>query len=130
MAYNYLEAVKDDVKQAIEDNYNVADYPDRDEFEQTLNDDLWVDDSVTGNGSGSYTFNREQAKEYLFDSNDGLDLLREAVSDYGIEAETVVDHFMSEDWEWFDVTIRCYVLGQAIGEALDEIEDDIDQGKF
>ncbi len=130
MAYNYLEAVKDDVKQAIEDNYNVADYPDRDEFEQTLNDDLWVDDSVTGNGSGSYTFNREQAKEYLFDSNDGLDLLREAVSDYGIEAETVVDHFMSEDWEWFDVTIRCYVLGQAIGEALDEIEDDIEQGKF
>ena len=130
MAYNYLEAVKDDVKQAIEDNYNVADYPDRDEFEQTLNDDLWVDDSVTGNGSGSYTFNREQAKEYLFDSNDGLDLLREAISDYGIEAETVVDHFMSEDWEWFDVTIRCYVLGQAIGEALDEIEDDIDQGKF
>ena len=38
MAYNYLEAVKDDVKQAIEDNYNVADYPDRDEFEQTLNE--------------------------------------------------------------------------------------------
>lgn len=130
MAYNYFEAVKDDVKQAIEDNYNVADYPDRDEFEQTLNDDLWVDDSVTGNGSGSYTFNRDQAKEYLFDSNDGLNLLREAVSDFGIDAETVVDHFMSEDWEWFDVTIRCYVLGQAIGEALDEIEDDIDQGKF
>lgn len=130
MAYNYLEAVKDDVKQAIEDNYNVADYPDRDDFEQTLNDDLWVDDSVTGNGSGSYTFNREQAKEYLFDSNDGLDLLREAVSDFGIDAETVVDHFMSEDWEWFDVTIRCYVLGQAIDEALDEIEDDLEQGKF
>ena len=130
MAYNYLEAVKDDVRQAIEDNYDIADYSDRDEFEQTLNDDLWVNDSVTGNGSGSYTFNREQAKEYLFDSNDGLDLLREAVSDYGIDAETVVDHFMSEDWEWFDVTIRCYVLGQAISEALDEIADDIDQGKF
>lgn len=130
MSYNYMEAVKDDVRQAIEDNYDIADYSDRDEFEQTLNDDLWVDDSVTGNGSGSYTFNREQAKEYLFDSNDGLDLLREAVSDFGIDAETVVDHFMSEDWEWFDVTIRCYVLGQAIGEALDEIEDDIDQGKF
>ena len=130
MAYNYLEAVKDDVKQAIENNYDVADYSDREEFEATLNEELWTDDSVTGNGSGSYTFNREQAKEYLFDSNDGLNLLRDAVSDYAIEPEAIVDHFMSEDWEWFDVTIRCYVLGQAIGEALDEIEDDIDQGKF
>lgn len=125
MAYNYLEAVKDDVKQAIENNYDVADYSDREEFEATLNEELWTDDSVTGNGSGSYTFNREQAKEYLFDSNDGLNLLRDAVSDYAIDAETVVDHFMSEDWEWFDVTIRCYVLGQAISEALDEIEDDL-----
>ena len=130
MAYNYLEAVKDDIKQYVRDNDILSEYDGPDEAREALNDDLWVEDSVTGNGSGSYTFNREQAKEYLFDSNDGLDLLREAVSDYGIDAETIVDHFMSEDWEWFDVTIRCYVLGQAIDEALDEIEDDLEQGKF
>lgn len=130
MAYNYLEAVKDDIKQYVRDNDILSEYDGPDEAREALNDDLWVEDSVTGNGSGSYTFNREQAKEYLFDSNDGLDLLREAVSDFGIDAETVVDHFMSEDWEWFDVTIRCYVLGQAIDEALDEIEDDLEQGKF
>lgn len=130
MAYNYLEAVKDDIKQYVRDNDILSEYDGPDEAREALNDDLWVEDSVTGNGSGSYTFNREQAKEYLFDSNDGLDLLREAVSDFDIDAETVVDHFMSEDWEWFDVTIRCYVLGQAIDEALDEIEDDLEQGKF
>jgi len=121
MAYNYLEAVKDDVRQAIEDNYDLADYPDRYEFETTLNDDLWVDDSVTGNGSGSYTFNREQAKEYLFDSTDGEDWLVEALSEYGTPAEEVGKHFMSQDYEWFDVTIRCYVLGIAISEVLDEL---------
>lgn len=130
MAYNYLEAVKDDIKQYVRDNDILSEYDGPDEARDALYDDLWVEDSVTGNGSGSYTFNREQAKEYLFDSNDGLDLLREAVSDFDIDAETVVDHFMSEDWEWFDVTIRCYVLGQAIDEALDEIEDDLEQGKF
>ncbi len=130
MAYNYLEAVKDDIKQYVRDNNILSEYDGPEDAKEALNDDLWVEDSVTGNGSGSYTFNREQAKEYLFDSNDGLDLLREAVSDFGIDAETIVDHFMSEDWEWFDVTIRCYVLGQAIDEALDEIEDDLEQGKF
>ena len=130
MAYNYLEAVKDDIKQYVRDNDILTEYDGPEEARDALNDELWVEDSVTGNGSGSYTFNRDQAKEYLFDSNDGLNLLREAVSDFGIDAETVVDHFMSEDWEWFDVTIRCYVLGQAIDEALDEIEDDLEQGKF
>ena len=63
MAYNYMETVKDDVRQAIEDNYDIADYSDRDEFEETLYEDLWVDDSVTGNGSGSYTFSRSKAEE-------------------------------------------------------------------
>lgn len=121
MAYNYLDAVKDDVRQAIEDNYDIADYSDRDEFESTLNDDLWVDDSVTGNGSGSYTFDREQAKEYLFDSTDGEDWLVEALEEYGTPAEEVGKHFMSQDYEWFDVTIRCYVLGIAISEVLDEL---------
>lgn len=116
--YNYFEAVKDDVKQYIEDNE--IDINDED-IEEQLNDDLWTEDSVTGNGSGSYTMNREKAKEYLFGSDDGEDSLMNAISDYDLSAEDIGKHFMSQDWEWFDVTIRCYLLGQAIAEALEEM---------
>lgn len=35
-------------------------------------------------------------------------------------AAKIVDrHFKLEDWEWFDVSIRCYLLGECLGEYLD-----------
>jgi len=120
VSYSYVEAMKSDVRDAIEDGgYLDGDY-DRDEVEEQLNEDLWVDDSVTGNASGSYTFSSYQAKEYVLE--DGMDYLLEATSEFGIEASEIGEHFINEDWEWFDVTIRCYLLGQVIGEVLDELE--------
>lgn len=119
--YNYVDAVKDDVRQCIEDNYNLSDFSDIDDAKSQLNDDLWTEDSVTGNGSGSYTFSRDQAKEYLFDSSDGMSLLKEAVDEFGIDASDIAEHMMEEDWEWFDVTIRCWALAQAIDEVVDEL---------
>lgn len=62
--YDYLEAIKADVKDAISDNYDLNEYRgDREGLEEKLNDDLWTNDSVTGNASGSYTFNSYTAKE-------------------------------------------------------------------
>lgn len=80
--YNYLVAVKDDVLDAISANYTVEQIAeqlaDRGAFEEELNDRLWTDDSVTGNGSGSYTFSREKAKEYvLADVDTVLEAVRE-----------------------------------------------------
>ena len=55
--FNYVDAVAEDVRQYIADNYTDAELvelmQDRDSFAESLNDDLWIDDSVTGNGSGS-----------------------------------------------------------------------------
>ena len=121
--YNYLEAVTADAKQAILENLNDWDFSDREELEEIANDELWVDDSVTGNGSGSYTFNREAAKEYVTRSDDGMDTLRDAVCDFDCEHEAFTA-FLKEDWEYFDVTIRCYLLGQAISAAIDELEEE------
>lgn len=118
--YNYLEAIKEDVKQAIENDYNPADFDSREEFEEKLNDELWIDDAVTGNGSGSYTFNRQQAKEYV--TEDGMDYISEACREFGIEAGEIGERFIDEDWEYMDVTIRCYLLGNAISEVLDEMD--------
>lgn len=121
MAYNYMEAVKDDVRQAIEDNYDLADYPDRDEFEETLNDELWVYDSVTGNGSGSYTFSRAAAEENLKGDPNAMGYIKELAAEYDLDSSTIGEKFIDEDWEYFDLSIRCYLLGWAISEVLDEL---------
>lgn len=119
--YNYLENVTNDAKQAILENLDNWDVANRDELEEKANDDLWCDDSVTGNASGSYTFNREAAKEYVTGSDDGLDTLRNAVREFDCEHKAFTA-FLKDDWEYLDVTIRCYLLGQAISAALDELE--------
>ena len=120
MSYSYHKAMMDDVRNAIEvGGYLDGDY-DRDEVEEQLNEDLWIDDDVTGNASGSYTFSTYQAKVYVCE--DGMDYLLEAASEFGIGDAEIGERFLNEDWEWFDVTIRCYLLGQIISEVLDELE--------
>jgi hypothetical protein len=79
-----------------------------------------VEDSVTGNASGSYTFNRWTAKEYVADN---MELLKDALDEFCTESRTIAEHFLNEDWEYFDVSIRCYLLGSVISEVLDELED-------
>lgn len=121
MNYNYLDAIKADVKEYINSNIDFQDFEDIDELRDKLNDDLFIEDSVTGNASGSYTFNSYRAKEYVMD---GMDDLLNAISDFGMDAKEVGEKFLNEEWEYFDVTIRCYLLGQAIDEVLDDMESD------
>ena len=122
--YDYREAMTEDVKQWITDEVNLADWTeDREGLEQQLNDDLWIADSVTGNASGSYTFNRVQASLYVLDN---MDLLQEAIEEFATDPATVGDKFISEDWEWFDVTIRCYLLGSIVSDVLNEMEENGD----
>jgi hypothetical protein len=121
--YDYLSAVKENVQSWINDNDEwKAEYADengkwlrddnRDDIEEDLNDRLFIEDSVTGNASGSYTFNTWQAEEYLCHN---LDLLGEALEAFGCEPNYITE----EGAEACDVTIRCYLLGQAISEVLD-----------
>ena len=116
--YNYLEAIKADIKQYLEDefSYRYADLT-KEELEEQLYEDLFVNDDITGNASGSYTFNREEAKEYVIDN---MDLCIESLKEFCVDAETVANKFLNNDWEYFDVTIRCCLLGQAISEVLEE----------
>lgn len=116
--YNYMEAMKEDIKDYIEENDMRSEYDDPEELEEELQESLWIEDSVTGNGSGSYTFSSSMAKDYV---SDNIDLCREALTEFCTESKTVADHFLNGDWEWFDVTIRCYLLYNAISEVVEEI---------
>lgn len=114
--YDYLSAVKKDVREYISDNEIVVNEDNRDEVEQQLNDDCFICDSVTGNGSGSYTFCTWQAEENLCHN---LDLLGDALTEMGCEPNYITE----KGAEACDVTIRCYLLGQAISEVLNEMLD-------
>lgn len=116
--YNYYEAVADDVREYINNEINLDEWcGDRDGLEEQLNDDLFVSDSVTGNASGSYYCNVWKAEEALCHN---LDLLADALEEFGDNSE----YLLKNGAEAADVTIRCYVLGSAIAEVLDELEAD------
>ena len=123
--YDYLSAVKANVKSWINDHDDWrANYADengkwlrddtRDDIEEDLNDRLFIEDSVTGNASGSYTFSTWKAEEYLCHN---LDLLGEAMEEFYWDPKNITE----KGAEACDVTIRCYLLGQAISEVLDEM---------
>ena len=116
--YNYLEAVTADVVEYIKNEINLADYDSREELEEALNDELWTADSVTGNASGSYYCNAWKAEEALAHN---WDLLAEALTEVGQDGTDV----LKQGAEAMDVTIRCYLLGQAIAEALEELEEEL-----
>ena len=115
--YNYLEAVTADAKAAILENLNYWKFSDREDLEEIANDELWINDSVTGNASGSYTFSTWKAEEHLCHN---MDELEEACNEFGQDIGEAVKHGA----EYCDVTIRCYLLSQAISAALDELEEE------
>lgn len=117
-AYNYEEAVKEDVRTWIEDNVKLSEWEgNREELEEYLNNELFVVDSVTGNGSGSYTFNTWEAEENICHN---MELLKEVCEEFGNDA----GQMLNKGAEACDVAIRCYLLGSAIAAVLDELEEE------
>jgi hypothetical protein len=114
----------DDIKDTIQDGYydeKLLEFVNDDEIDfdgitEMLHDELWVDDSVTGNASGSYYCNSYNAKMAVIDNED---LLQDALREFCVEPETITEHFINGDWEYFDVTIRCYILGEVIADVVE-----------
>lgn len=121
MKYDYLENMKEDVKNYVEENKENESYnwDNLEEAKKLLYDDLWIDDSVTGNGSGSYYCNSYKAREALQGNED---LLVEALEEFGNDAESYKRSLT--DPEFADVCIRCYLLHQAIDEVLKEMTEE------
>lgn len=111
MKYDYMENLKGDIKDYIEENKEYLEGKDESELYYIM----ILEDSITGNASGSYTFNTYEAEENICHN---MDLLREAQSEF----DYLPTEYISKGAEWADVTIRCYLLGQALGEVLDDID--------
>ena len=124
--YDYLENMTADVIDAIEERYTPDEIrehldDDRDDFAQELTDDLWTDDSVTGNASGSYYCNAWRAEEAIAHN---WDLIADFIDEWDCA------DILRKGPEAIDVSIRCYLLGQAIDAALDELDDEIPETEY
>lgn len=117
--YNYYENVKNDVANYINKNKDYFKATDLEELEEELNDQCWSSDSVTGNASGSYTFNTYEAEKNL---NGNWDLLQEVLEEFGYSDVNPI----KKSAEWCDVIIRCYILSQAISSLLEQMEENND----
>ncbi len=101
---DYRDEVLEDIKAFIDDQgqWYVENGYDFDGFYE----DLWTNDSVTGNGSGSYYFNTAKARtavsEFVFS-----DEFKEMCDEWGIDAAKL----LADGPEAVDVSVRCYVLG-------------------
>lgn len=123
--YDYMEHMTADVIDAIRETYTDDEIrarldDDRDDFAQTLNDDLWIDDSVTGNASGSYYCNAWRAEEAIAHN---WDLIADMIDEF--DAADI----LRKGPEAIDVSIRCYLLCQAIDAALDQLDEEIPEAE-
>lgn len=120
--YNYREEVTDSCVDAIKeylDNHHV-DGMSKDKLYDAMYDAFWISDSVTGNASGSFTFNAYKAGEYL---TGNWDLVIEAMQEFG---ETDVNP-MEKGEEWCDVTVRCYLLSECLHNAMEKLDAEIEK---
>lgn len=118
--YDYREAMTEDVKEWIKENIDLTEWTeDREGLEQQLNNDLWTEDSITGNASGSYYCNSYKAEESIAHN---WDLLNEALDEFEQNNINVIE----KGAEWAYVTIRCSLLGSVISDVLDEMEENGD----
>lgn len=115
--YNYENEVRNDVinygNEWLSYNNETVTENNIDDIRDRLYEAMWTSDSVTGNGSGSYTFNRWIAEENLCHN---MDLFLEAAKEFSSDIASL----MEEGAEAMDVTIRCYLFSQFLNEFLDE----------
>lgn len=121
--YSYPSHVKQDIKEFIEKRLDSGTFGmliqgDEDTI-QDVEDLMFDQDEITGNASGSYTFNTFKAEQNLMGN---WDLLKEAKE----ELQPNVD-LIEKGPEFCDVMIRCYLLDWCFNKALGEIVNNTEE---
>ena len=108
---DYKNEIQQDVLQYAEESKDYFDSL------ESFRDSCFLADSITGNGSGSYTFNAEQAKENIEDLLFS-DELESMFSEFGYDSIPY-----SKGPEFIDVSIRCFLLDEVINKNEEEIKE-------
>lgn len=121
--YDYRRAITDDIKDWIVNNTDLMEEglnPEDTEIANWIYDEVFGEDSITGNGVYYYD-TEDKCSEYL---SGNFNLLYPAMDEFGIDAEvkTLIKCYEQQDIaRYFDCTIRCYLLGECIEKALEEL---------
>lgn len=122
MNYNdYYQQVKNDAIAAIDEQFDCG-YWDGDTEWDVVYDNLFVDDAVTGNGSGSYFFNAAKAREAVADAIWDKKILN-ALSEIGVSGDQIAQYLRDNDAESLDVCIRCAMLSEVYNEIEKHFSD-------
>lgn len=122
MNYNdYYQQVKSDAVDAIDEQFDCG-YWNGDTKWDVVYDNLFIDDGVTGNGSGSYFFNAAKAREAVADAIWDEKILN-ALSELGISGDRIAQYLRDNDAESIDVCIRCAMLDEAYNEIEEHFSD-------
>lgn len=112
--YNYEDILYNDIKNYIQDNnININDYT-KEDFFDFLDEELWAEDSITGNGPYGYA-NEEECAEYV---GDNLKLAFTALRDFEVRMRDVPDEYPAK---YMDSTIRCYLFHGVLQKVVDEL---------
>jgi hypothetical protein len=109
--YDYYTAMYNDIADYVKDNnINLSEYGDNiEDITEKLSDELWGEDSITGNGGFGYDSN-SNCEEYLCHN---LDILFEAIYDFDFDTNY---HHLDKDNlpKTLDSLIRCYLLNSVL----------------
>ena len=123
----YFESVTADVKDWIKNNLDEIkekEFSSIEDLAEWLDNKLWNNDDVTGKSTQYFELD-ELAKEAVFNNSEEV---AEALEELCVDASTIADKFLHQDWHYFDVTTRCFMLYGAIMRVIeneDELMDEI-----
>ena len=122
--YNYRKAVESDVRTWLEDNREDWKDVEQDDLFDYLFDRMFDDDSVTGNGPGSYTMDRWTARCNVMGDSESDDIISDMVDEGILDNERLGEYYSSQNWEAIDVMIRCHLLDEILPYIVNEIEEE------
>lgn len=117
---DYIDETKENAVFFIEQgdyDYIIQDADDAEEAAEKIADELWIDDGVTGNGSGSYTFSTAKAKENT------AELVWDEDFIFELEGLALGFEIFKNGAEAVDVTARCLALGRVHSDIEDAVEE-------
>ena len=119
--YDYKKAIIQDIKQYIKDNHWVENCYDNDkdyyENLDILYDEVWAEDSITGNGFNYYD-TEKKCQEYIASN---LALYFQAANDFCDFPNDGTPWIYKNPAQHMDATIRCYLLRECLEEACEEM---------
>lgn len=125
--YDYRRAITDAIKDWIVNDTDLMEEGGSsiydDDIADWIYDEVWDEDLITGNGI-YYHDTEDKCSEYICYN---FDLLYEAAREYCIDDDTIslIEHYENKSLaRYFDTTIRCYLLGECIEKALEELRNE------